>query len=176
MQTRRSFNSAKRPNAAISQPRAERRSPRRAFNFARQADRALLDELMLSFDSAAVNALCAAVDRSPAGLPHPQFVLFMEQRLGEWLPGLPDRLERVRRCLDLFFRQLDLNANGLLEKDELTAYITERAEALEQREGLGRVVAGAGVEVLHGLCAVEAEEQRQVLLARKEIFLPVAVH
>ncbi len=58
------------------------------------------------------------------------FVLILKEHLLNWQIELPFRERKLIRVLIMLFDEIDLNGNGLLEWDEFTNYIIEKATVL----------------------------------------------
>jgi hypothetical protein len=58
------------------------------------------------------------------------FVLILRDHLLNWQVDLPFREKKLIRVLVMLFDEIDLNGNGLMEWDEFTNYIIEKATVL----------------------------------------------
>ena len=58
------------------------------------------------------------------------FVLVVKEHLLSWQTDIPNREIKLIRCLCILFQEIDLNGNGILEWDEFTNYIIEKATVL----------------------------------------------
>ena len=59
-----------------------------------------------------------------------EFVTLIKEHLLNWQPELPFRDKKLTRILVMLFDEIDLNGNELLEWDEFTNYIIEKATVL----------------------------------------------
>lgn len=59
-----------------------------------------------------------------------EFVTIIKEHLLNWQPDLPFREKKLARILAMLFDEIDLNGNALLEWDEFTNYIIEKATVL----------------------------------------------
>jgi hypothetical protein len=59
------------------------------------------------------------------------FIGIVKEHLTNWQVDLPNRSYRLVRCLTNLFEEIDINGNGLLEWEEFTNYIIEKATILK---------------------------------------------
>ena len=59
-----------------------------------------------------------------------EFILVVKEHLLSWQTDIPNREIKLVRCLKNLFEEIDLNGNGILEWDEFTNYIIEKATVL----------------------------------------------
>jgi|JI9StandDraft_1071089.scaffolds.fasta_scaffold273338_2 hypothetical protein len=60
-----------------------------------------------------------------------EFIAIVRQHLVAWQTDLLSREYRLVRCLTSLFDEIDINGNGILEWDEFTNYIIEKATILK---------------------------------------------
>jgi len=58
------------------------------------------------------------------------FILIVKEHLLSWQTDLTNREQKLIRCLLQLFYEIDLNGNGILEWDEFTNFIIEKATVL----------------------------------------------
>ena len=59
-----------------------------------------------------------------------EFIMIIKDHLLTWQIGVPNRQEKLYRLLARLFDEIDLNGNLLLDWDEFTNYIIEKASVL----------------------------------------------
>jgi hypothetical protein len=59
-----------------------------------------------------------------------EFIMIIKDHLLTWQVGVPNRQEKLYRLLARLFDEIDLNGNLLLDWDEFTNYIIEKASVL----------------------------------------------
>jgi len=59
-----------------------------------------------------------------------EFILIIKDHLLTWQIGVPNREKKLYRLLARLFNEIDLNGNLLLDWDEFTNYIIEKASVL----------------------------------------------
>lgn len=58
------------------------------------------------------------------------FILVVKEHLLSWQIDISNREQKLIRCLMQLFYEIDLNGNGILEWDEFTNFIIEKATVL----------------------------------------------
>lgn len=59
-----------------------------------------------------------------------EFVMILKEHLLDWQIDIPHRDRKLTRCLALLYDEIDLNGNGILEWDEFTNYVIEKATVI----------------------------------------------
>ena len=59
-----------------------------------------------------------------------EFIMVVKEHLLSWQIDIPNREVKLIRCLVNLFHEIDLNGNGILEWDEFTNYVIEKATVL----------------------------------------------
>ncbi len=59
-----------------------------------------------------------------------EFISIVKEQIAHWKPNLINREKKLIRCLDILFREIDINANKLLDWEEFTNYIIDKANVI----------------------------------------------
>lgn len=59
-----------------------------------------------------------------------EFVMILKEHLLDWQVDIIHRDRKLTRCLALLYDEIDLNGNGILEWDEFTNYVIEKATVI----------------------------------------------
>ena len=106
-------------------------SPRTAYLQIRKSDQDLLADMTLNFDKFTINLLKREFEVQGGEMTLIQFISIVHQHLKAWQTELPNREVRLVRCLSILFKEIDINGNGLLDWEEFTNYIIEKATVLK---------------------------------------------
>ncbi|KAL4503262.1 hypothetical protein ABPG72_000868 [Tetrahymena utriculariae] len=105
-------------------------SPRTTYKNIRQNDEHLLADLTLNFDPFTINVLKNEFGIRDMQMKLSQFIVVVKEHLLSWQVDIPNRETKLVRCLTNLFEEIDLNGNGILEWDEFTNYVIEKATVL----------------------------------------------
>jgi len=90
----------------------------------------LLADLTLNFDPFTINVLKNEFGIRNMEMSLSEFILVVKEHLLSWQVDIPNRETKLVRCLTNLFEEIDLNGNGILEWDEFTNYVIEKATVL----------------------------------------------
>lgn len=105
-------------------------TPRSAYNFIRQNDELLLNDLTLNFDPFTINVLKSEFIERDGEININDFIMIIKDHLIHWQLDISNRDRKLIRCLYLLFNDIDLNGNQQMDWDEFTNYIIEKAAVL----------------------------------------------
>lgn len=105
-------------------------SPRTTYKNIRSNDEHLLADLTLNFDPFTINVLKNEFGIRDDEMSLSEFILVVKEHLLSWQTDIPNRETKLVRCLTNLFEEIDLNGNGILEWDEFTNYVIEKATVL----------------------------------------------
>lgn len=105
-------------------------SPRTTYKNIRHNDENLLADLTLNFDPFTINVLKNEFHMHNWQMNITEFILVVKEHLLSWQTDIPNREVKLVRCLCNLFEEIDLNGNGVLEWDEFTNYVIEKATVL----------------------------------------------
>ena len=105
-------------------------TPRTTYNFIRQNDELLLNDLTLNFDPFTIRILMNEFRERNGEMKMTDFIMIIKDHLVRWQLEIPNREKKLIRCLSLLFDDIDLNGNKTMEWDEFTNYIIEKAAVL----------------------------------------------
>jgi hypothetical protein len=89
-----------------------------------------LADLTLNFDPFTINVLKTEFYIRDWKMNLIEFILVVKEHLLSWQTDIPNRDIKLVRCLTILFDEIDLNGNGILEWDEFTSYVIEKATVL----------------------------------------------
>lgn len=105
-------------------------TPRTTYNFIRQNDELLLNDLTLNFDPFTISILKNEFKERDHAMNKTDFIMIIKDHLIHWQLDIPNREKKLIRCLSLLFNDIDLNGNKTVEWNEFTNYIIEKAAVL----------------------------------------------
>ena len=105
-------------------------TPRTSFNLIRENDEYLLNDLTLNFDPFTIKILKAEFENRNNELTKYEFIKILKDQMPNWQPNLPNRYNKLIRCLNILFGEIDINGNGTLEWEEFTNYIIDKANII----------------------------------------------
>lgn len=105
-------------------------TPRSAYNFIRQNDELLLNDLTLNFDPLTIKVLKAEFVERQDEIKIHDFIMIIKDHLINWQLDISNREKKLIRSLYLLFNDIDINGNGNMEWDEFTSYIIKKAAVL----------------------------------------------
>lgn len=105
-------------------------TPRTSFNLIRENDEYLLNDLTLNFDPFTIKILKAEFENRNNELTKYEFLKILRDQMPNWQPNLPNRYNKLVRCLNILFGEIDINGNGTLEWEEFTNYIIDKANVI----------------------------------------------
>ena len=105
-------------------------SPRTTYKLVLQNDENLLADLTLNFDPFTINVLKNEFFIRNWEMRITEFILVVKEHLLSWQVDITNREIKLIRSLANLFEEIDLNGNGVLEWEEFTNYIIEKATVL----------------------------------------------
>jgi hypothetical protein len=90
----------------------------------------LLADLTLNFDPFTINVLKNEFFVRDWEMKITEFILVVKEHLLSWQVDISNRDIKLIRSLANLFEEIDLNGNGVLEWEEFTNYIIEKATVL----------------------------------------------
>jgi hypothetical protein len=106
-------------------------SPRTSYKTILESDERLLSDISLNFDKYIIGIMKKEFSIRNWEMKLREFITIVQQHLITWQVDLPNREYRLIRCLTSLFDEIDINGNGILEWDEFTNYIIEKATILK---------------------------------------------
>lgn len=106
-------------------------SPRTTYKTVIESDERLLSDISLNFDKYIIGIMKKEFAVRNWEIRLQEFINIVRQHLVAWQTDLPNREYRLVRCLTSLFDEIDINGNGILEWDEFTNYIIEKATILK---------------------------------------------
>ena len=89
-----------------------------------------MNDLTLNFDPFTINVLKSEFIEREGEIEINDFIMIIKDHLIHWQLDISNRERKLIRCLYLLFNDIDLNGNGLMDWDEFTNYIIEKAAVL----------------------------------------------
>lgn len=90
----------------------------------------MLADLTLNFDPFTINVLKNEFFIRNWEMKITEFILVVKEHLLSWQTDISNREIKLIRSLANLFEEIDLNGNGVLEWEEFTNYIIEKATVL----------------------------------------------
>lgn len=106
-------------------------TPRTAYKSILENDEQLLSDITLNFDRYTISTLKSEFEQKNWSLSLGEFISTVTRTLQNWQVDLPNRVYRMVRCLTNLFEEIDINGNGMLEWEEFTNYIIEKATIIK---------------------------------------------
>lgn len=106
-------------------------TPRTTYNFIRQNDELLLNDLTLNFDPFTISILKNEFkDRPKKAMEKTDFIMIIKDHQIHWQLDIPNREKKQIRCQSLLFNDIDLDGSNKVDWGEFTNYIIEKAAVL----------------------------------------------
>ena len=86
--------------------------------------------MTLNFDPFTINVLKSEFKERSGEIEMNDFIMIIKDHLIHWQLDISNRERKLIRCLYLLFNDIDLNGNRIMEWDEFTNYIIEKAAVL----------------------------------------------
>lgn len=90
----------------------------------------MLNDLTLNFDPFTIKTLRNEFGERNHEMGLKDFIMIIKDHLVHWQLEIPNREKKLIRCLTLLFEDIDLNGNLIMEWEEFTNYIIEKAAVL----------------------------------------------
>lgn len=84
----------------------------------------------MNFDPFTINVLKSEFIERDGEIGINDFIMIIKDHLIHWQLDISNRERKLIRCLYLLFNDIDLNGNGMMDWDEFTNYIIEKAAVL----------------------------------------------
>ena len=105
-------------------------TPRTSFHLILQNDLDLLNDLTLNFDPFTIQILKNEFEKKNGSITKMEFIQILKMQLFNWRPNLKNREQKLIRCLNILFDEIDINGNKILEWEEFTNYIIDKANVM----------------------------------------------
>ena len=105
-------------------------TPRTSFHIILENDLDLLNDLTLNFDPFTIQILKNEFEKKNGSINKMEFIQILKIQLFNWRPKLKNREQKLIRCLNILFDEIDINGNKILEWEEFTNYIIDKANVI----------------------------------------------